>query len=71
MSPWLFSVYTDSVMKGVKMGMGRWVVRFMEDGRECRLSGLFYEDDLFLFAQLEKNLRTMGDSLLRCVGGQD
>ena len=29
MSPWLFNVYMDEVMKEVKMGMGR-------KGRECR-----------------------------------
>ena len=44
MSPWLFSVYMDGVMKEVKMGMGR----FLEDGKEWRLPGLLYADDLVL-----------------------
>ena len=34
MSPWIFNVYMDAVMKEVKMGMGRRGVRFLEDGRE-------------------------------------
>ena len=48
MSPWFFNVYMDAVMKEVKMGMGRRGVRFHEDGREGRLPGLFYADDLVL-----------------------
>ena len=44
-SPWLFSVYMDAVMKEVKMGMGRRGVRFMEEGREWKLPGLLYADD--------------------------
>ena len=35
-------------MKEVKMGMGRRGVRFLDDGREWRLPGLFYADDLIL-----------------------
>ena len=31
MSPWLFNVYMDAVVKGVKMGMGRRGVRFQEE----------------------------------------
>ena len=34
MSPWLFIVYIDGVMKEVKMGMRRKGVSFLEDGRE-------------------------------------
>ena len=33
MSPWLFNVYMDGVMKDVKMGTGRRGVGFLEDGR--------------------------------------
>ena len=47
MSTWIFYVYMDAVMKEVKMGMGMRGVRFLEDGREWRLSGLLYVDDLF------------------------
>ena len=48
MSPWLFNVYMDAVMKEVKMGMGRRGMRFMEEGREGRLPDLSYADDLAL-----------------------
>ena len=48
MSPWLFNLYMDVVMKEVKMGMGRRRVSFLEDGRECRLRCLLYADDLVL-----------------------
>ena len=41
MSPWLFNIYMDSVMK-VKMGMGWRGVRFQEEEREFRLPGLLY-----------------------------
>ena len=34
MSPWLFNVIMDGVMKDVKLGMGRKGVRFLEDGRK-------------------------------------
>ena len=35
-------------MEEVKMGMGRRGVRFQEEGRERRLLGLLYADDLVL-----------------------
>ena len=34
MSPWLFNVYMDGVMKEVKIGMGRRGVSFVEGRRE-------------------------------------
>ena len=43
MSPWLFNVYMDAVLKKVKMGMGMKGVRFLEDDREWRLPGLLYD----------------------------
>ena len=39
MSPWLFSVYMDAVMKEVKMGIGRRGMRFQEEVREWRMPG--------------------------------
>ena len=59
MSPWHFNVYMDAVMKEVKMGMGRWGVRFQEEGREWRLPFLSYEDDLVLCGEKEEDLRGM------------
>ena len=47
-SSWLFNVYMDKVMKEVIMGLARRGVSFLEDGREWRLPGLMYADDLVL-----------------------
>ena len=57
MSSWLFNVYKDGVMKEV--GMGRRGVRFLEDGREWRLPGPFYADELFICGESEEDLRVM------------
>ena len=59
MSPWLFNLYMDAVVKEVKMGMGRREVRFLGNGREWRLSGLLYAGDLVLYGESEKDLRVM------------
>ena len=59
MSPWVFNVYMDRVMKEVKMGMGRRGVSFLGDGREWRLHGLLYTDDLVLCGESEEHLRVM------------
>ena len=55
MSPQLFKVYMDAVMKG----MGRRGLRFVEDGREWRLPGLLYADDLVLCGESEEDLKVM------------
>ena len=57
MSPWLFNVYVDTVMKEVKIGMGRREVRFQEEGGEWRLPGLLYADDFVLCGMLEEDMR--------------
>ena len=44
-------------MKEVKMGTGRRVVRFLEEGRKW--SGLLYADDLALCGELMEDLRAM------------
>ena len=59
MSLWLFNVYMDAVTEEVKMGMVRIRVRFMEEGRERRLPGLLYADDLFLCGESEEDLKAM------------
>ena len=59
MSPWLFNVYMEGVMKEVKMEMGMREVRFLEDCREWRLHGFLYVDDLILCAKSEEELRVM------------
>ena len=63
MSPWLFNVYRDAVMK-VKMGMGRRGGRFQEEGRERRLPGFLYADDLILCSGSEEDLRAAVESFI-------
>ena len=58
-SPWLFNVYMDGVMKDVNVRMGRRGLRFLEDGRESRLGDLLYADDLFLCGESEEDLRAI------------
>ena len=48
-----------AVMKEVKMGMRRRGVTFMEEGRELRLPGLLYSDDLVLCGERVEDLRVM------------
>ena len=59
MSPWLLNVQMDGAMKEVKMGMGRMGMRFMEEGREWRLTDLLYVDDLVLCGKSKEDLRAM------------
>ena len=57
MSPLLFSVYMGAVMEEVKMGKRG--VRFQEEGREWRLPGLLYGDDLVLCGESAEDLKAM------------
>ena len=41
------------------MGTGRRGVSFLEAGREWKLPGLLYEDDLVLCGESEEDLRVM------------
>ena len=43
----------------LKMGTGRREVRFQEKGREWRLPGLLYADDLVLCGEWEEDLRAI------------
>ena len=56
-SPWVFNVYMDTVKKEMEMRRRR--VRLLEDGREWRLPGLLYANDLVLCGELEEELRAM------------
>ena len=62
MSPWLFRVHMDAVID-IKWGCSdrykRRGVRFQEEGREWRLPGFLYADDLVLCGESEKDLRAM------------
>ena len=60
MSTWLFNLYIDGIIKEVKVRMGRRGVRFLDYGREWRLNGLLYTDDLVQCGESEEDLRVMG-----------
>ena len=64
MSPWLFNVYMDAVMKKVKVGMGKRGVKFLEEGREWRVPVLLYADDMVLCGESEQALMVM---VGRCI----
>ena len=66
MSPWLFNVYMDSVMK-VKMGMGWRGVRFQEEEREFRLPGLLYGETWFCVVSRRNTCEECWDILPRCI----
>ena len=51
MSPWLFNAYMDALMRG-EDGDGT-------EGREWRILGHLYADDLVLCGELEEDLRAM------------
>src|SRR5678816_1094748 len=57
MSPWLFNLYMDGVMKELEVGVALEGVRMMENGREWRVSYLLYADDLVLCGESEESLR--------------
>ena len=57
--PCLFNVYIDRVMKEGKIDRGRRGVSSLEDGREWRLPGLLYANDLVLCGKSEEDLKVM------------
>ena len=63
MSPWLFNVYIDAEMKEVKMEMGEDENEVYGGGKERRLPGLFYADNLVLCGDSEKVLRAIVERL--------
>ena len=67
MFPWLFNVYMDELME-LKMGMGRRGVKFQDEGRERRLAGLLYADDLVLCDESKEYLKPIVGRFTECVG---
>ena len=58
MSPWLFNLYMDGVMKELMAGAMGEGVRMVENGREWRLPCILYADDLVLCNESLENLRS-------------
>src|SRR5678815_4169579 len=57
LSPWLFNLYMDGVMKELEVGVAADGVRTMENGRERRMPYLLYADDLVLCGESEESLK--------------
>ena len=59
LSPWLFNIYMDGVMKELMAEVAGEGVRVMENGREWRVPCLLYVDDLVLCGESEESLRRL------------
>ena len=57
MSLWFFNVYVYSVMKEVKIRMGRMRVRFLEERGDWRLFSLLCANDFVFYGELEVDLK--------------
>ncbi len=53
MSPWLFNIYMDGVMREVKGRVGEAGVRMYAEGREWVLNSILFADDTMLIAENE------------------
>ncbi len=53
MSPWLFIIYMDGVMKEVKGNVGEVGVRLYAKGRKWVLNSILFADDTVLIAENE------------------
>ena len=62
MSPWLFNVYMDGVVREVKMRtLGRGLEMSERGGREWEVSQLLFADDTALVASTEERLQRLVD----------
>ena len=60
MSPWLFNLYMDGVVREWKARiMNAGVCLNESDGRQCRVSSLLFADDAVLIADSEECLQRM------------
>ena len=59
MSPWLFNLYMDGVMREVNARVMNRGVRLERDGREWMVNSLVYADDTVLIAETEEGLKRL------------
>ena len=52
------------------MGIGKRGMRFQEEGREWRLTGLLYADDMVLCGESEERLRAMEGRFVEVCRGR-
>ncbi len=59
MSPWLFNIYMDGVMREVKGKVGKVGVRMYDEGRTWVLNSILFADDMVLIAESESDLQNL------------
>ncbi len=59
MSPWLFSIYMDGVMRERKGKTGEVGVRMYAEGRKWVLNSVLFADDTVLIAENESDLQNL------------
>ncbi len=59
MSPWLFNVYIDGVMREVKGKVGEVGVRVYDEGRKWVLNSILFADDTVIIAESESDLHNL------------
>ncbi len=66
MSPWLFNIYMDGVMREVKGKVGEVGVRMYDEGRKWVLNSILFADDTALIAESDlQNLVSIFDSVCK------
>jgi hypothetical protein len=59
MSPWLFNIYMDGVVREVKDIVGNVGIKLMNEEIDCHLTQLLYADDTALLSETETGLRLL------------
>ncbi len=59
MSPWLFNIYMDGVMRKVKGKVGEVGVKMYDEGRTWVLNSILFADDTVLIAENESDLQKL------------
>ncbi len=59
MSPWLFNIYMDGVMREMKGKVGEVGVRMYAEGTKWMLNSILFADDTVLIAKYESDLQNL------------